>query len=472
MSVAATPIDRPILFRPTDRQAEFLAAAEDEVLYGGAAGGGKSTALAIDALGLQQGAIHNPRYRAIVFRKTFPQLKDFIDRTRALYPAIVVGARYLEQARLWRFPSGAELIFGAIEADDDVQRYQGPEYQWIGFEELTTWASSHAWDFMRTRLRGTDLRRYMRATCNPGDVGGRWVQERWQIPDDGAECARALPVAIPPIGDEPGRTVTAHLRFVPARLSDNPFIDPDYAANLARMPEQRRRALLGGRWDVYDVPGAIYAGELAQLREGGRLTRVPHDPAAPVLTAWDLGIGDYTSVWCLQQIGREVHAIDFIQNKDAALGEYLVQLAIRRDTQGWRFARHLMPHDAQARELMSGNKSRAQFVRDSGLGPVQIVPQAPLEDGIHATKLLLSRLWIDAARCEAGVASLSNYRRTYSNTLSTFNALPVHDWASHGADALRCAAMGLRPPPPAAAPKPAPREEWYVPPSRAGWMGM
>jgi hypothetical protein len=97
--------DRPIIWQPTARQSEFLEASEDELLYGGAAGGGKSDALVIDALGLQVQAVTKPEYRALILRKTFGELKEIVDRTRALYPQIVPGAVYRQQDGLWQFPS-------------------------------------------------------------------------------------------------------------------------------------------------------------------------------------------------------------------------------------------------------------------------------------------------------------------------------------------------------------------------------
>ena len=98
-----------VIWRPTDRQAEFLAAPEDEVLYGGSAGGGKTDALVIDALGGQCRAAEQPEYRALMLRRSYPELKEIVDRTQAIYPRVYPGSRYVEPE--WRFPSGARLEF-------------------------------------------------------------------------------------------------------------------------------------------------------------------------------------------------------------------------------------------------------------------------------------------------------------------------------------------------------------------------
>ncbi len=320
---------------------------------------------------------------------------------------------------------------------------------------------------MRTRLRGTHLKLYMRATCNPGGVGGKWVQARWRIPDDGSAVSHTVSVTVPGTKGEPDRTTEVRLRFIPARVSDNPHISASYAANLMRLPDQQRRALLDGRWDVYDVPGAIYAAELGAMRDQGRISRVPYDPASPVYTAWDLGIGDSTSIWFLQLVGREVHLISFYEASGEGLGHFAGLIADKRDRLGWRFARHYLPHDVQARELMTGAKTRQAFLIEQKIGPVVVVKRGEVEDGIHAVRMLLPRAWIDAEGCRDGIDALTNYRRAYNSMMGQFQAAPVHDSWSHGCDALRCLAMGLTAERTVAPSRP--RE--HVPMGPGSWMG-
>ena len=129
------------LWSPTDKQQEFLSSSFDEVLYGGSAGGGKSDALLIDALGLQQNALRWNRYKAILFRKTFPELGELVDRSKAIYPLIFPGATYSMAEHEWRFPSGAKILFGYMDKDEDRYKHQGSEYQWVGWDELTHWSN-------------------------------------------------------------------------------------------------------------------------------------------------------------------------------------------------------------------------------------------------------------------------------------------------------------------------------------------
>jgi hypothetical protein len=444
------------LWTPTPKQIEFLEAPEEEVLYGGAAGGGKTDSLVIDALGLWQEAPNDPKYRAIVLRRSFPELREVIDRSRRLYPHIVPGAEYHESAKEWRFPSGAKLLFGYAERSADVFQYQGQEFQYIGWEELTQWPSSECYDYLLTRLRGTTLKKLVRSTCNPGGVGSRWVQERWGIPDDGAASL------IDQTMDVDGETVRWRRRFIPARLSDNPHLGTDYKAMLLKQTETQRKALLDGRWDVQEIPGQIYKAELEAARSDGRVTRVPYDPSVPVHTFWDLGIGDATTIWFVQIVGREVHVIDCYSASGESLAHYFGVL----DSKPYRYADDNLPHDARARELGTG-KSREEMFRANGR-KVRIVANIGVEDGINAARLLFPRVWFDADKCKPGIEALTHYRREYNDKMGEFKATPVHDWASHFADGFRYVAVGLKD-----RDKPKPATPTKRPATRmaGGWMG-
>lgn len=420
---------------PTPKQAEFLAAAEDEVLFGGSAGGGKSDALIVDALGLgpDRNALEWPKYRALLIRQTTPQLRELIDRTRALYPQIVDGAEYSEQAKEWRFPSGAKVIFGYAERDADAHQYQGQEYQWIGIDELGHFGSPYVWEYLSSRLRSTNrnVPCYMRATCNPGP---KWIRERFGFDIIGTASKQVVEVKL---GD--GSIVTKTLRFIPSRLRDNPHLGRDYEANLQRLPLQERAALLEGRWDVVEVPGAILADQLRDARAGGRIRQVPVQIEAPVHTTWDLGVGDATAIWLWQRIGGEIHAVGYIEDSGEGLPYYAGRLKTWALEHRATFGVHYAPHDIAVREFSSG-VSRIETARQHGIA-FEMVPNIGLEDGIHAARMLFPRVYFDAEACEAGIDSLTHYRRDYNARLSEYKATPVHDWASHGADAFRYLAL-------------------------------
>ena len=226
-----------VIFRPNDGpQTDFLAASETDVLYGGAAGGGKSYAMLVDPLRYAHRAAH----RALILRRSMPELRELIDKSRELYPKAFPGCKYKEVEKLWNFPSGAKIEFGFLERDADVYRYQGQAYSWIGFDEITHQATEFSWNYLASRLRTTDpeIIPYMRCTANPGGVGAHWVKKRYITPSPPNESFRG----------EDGLT----RKFIPARLDDNPYLARDgrYEQMLKALPPTQRRQLLEGDWEV------------------------------------------------------------------------------------------------------------------------------------------------------------------------------------------------------------------------------
>lgn len=165
-----------IVWQPQPRQAAFMARSEYEALYGGAAGGGKSDALVMEALR----QVHIPHYKALILRKTFPQLQELIDKTLHYYPRAFPKARYNATAHTWRFPGGARIIFGAMQYAKDRTKYQGQAYDFIAFDELTHFTfEEYSYLFSRNRPNGPGTRVYLRSTANPGGIGHGWVKERF-----------------------------------------------------------------------------------------------------------------------------------------------------------------------------------------------------------------------------------------------------------------------------------------------------
>jgi len=226
-----------IVFKPnTGPQTDFLAAGEQDVLYGGSAGGGKSYAMLVDPLRY----MHIKEHRALLLRKSMPELRELIDKSRELYPKAFAGAKFREVEKTWRFPSGASLEFGYLDRDADVYRYQGQSYTWIGIDELTQYPTEFPLQYLQSRLRTTNnqIQCYIRCTANPGGVGGHWVKKRYLDPSPPNESF---------IGQD---KITR--RFIPARLEDNPFLASDgkYEQMLMSLPVVQRKQLLEGNWDV------------------------------------------------------------------------------------------------------------------------------------------------------------------------------------------------------------------------------
>ena len=186
------------------------------------------------------------------------------------------------------------------------------------------------------------------------------------------------------------------------------------------------------------VKGAVYGRDIQQVAEQGRITSIPIDPALPVDTDWDLGIGDAMAIWFSQSLRTgEVRLVDYYEASGEGFPHYIQMLR----NKGYVYGKHWAPHDIQVRELSTG-KSRLDVAVSLGLRfeltpRVQKTESGEVEEGIHAVRMLLPRCWFDGVRCKDGIEALKHYRRDYNQRLDEFKATPVHDWASHGADAFR-----------------------------------
>ncbi len=245
----APMVRRPVIWRPQEKQALFLARPEDEALYGGAAGGGKSDALVMEALR----QIDKPYYKGLILRKTFPQLGELVDKSLRYYPLADAGAVYNASTHTWRFSSGAKVIFGSLGHPRDKYNYQGQAYDFIAFDELTQFSfEEYSYLFSRNRPNGPGTRCYIRATANPGGVGHGWVKERFITPAPPMTTLwDSVKIRFPD-----GREEMRHRSriFVPSTVFDNRILlehDPDYITRLASLPEAERKALLYGDWDSF-----------------------------------------------------------------------------------------------------------------------------------------------------------------------------------------------------------------------------
>jgi len=425
--------DRKILWEPSEKQRLFLSATEDEVLYGGAAGGGKSDALLVDALGASQNATEYSSYRAIIFRKSFPELEELIDRSQELYPQVVPGARFDAQSKNWNFPSGAKIRFRYMDHVKDRFKYQGHQYQYIGWDELTQHETDIGYRYLLSRLRGVDNRLswYVRATCNPGGFGHEWVKERWDVPDDGSQSNFKIQL----------RKKWWFRRFIPARIDDNKHLaDTDYKDQLEMLGEMERKALLDGRWDVAEIQGAIYQEEMREAYNQGRVLNIPIEKGIPVHTFWDLGRSDATAIWFLQRVGLENRFIDYEEGSFKDI-EYWAKTVLEK---GYLYGEHYMPHDADVKQLSFKNQSRKEMFIESGVKPITVVSRiAALEEGIDQTRAVFPSCFFDRKRCQQGLKALANYRRKFDEKNGTYSTVPLHNWASNGSDAFRQFGQGF-----------------------------
>jgi hypothetical protein len=185
------------------------------------------------------------------------------------------------------------------------------------------------------------------------------------------------------------------------------------------------------------VEGSYFGQILNELEEKKHMQEIPREELSRTFTAWDLGMGDSTSIWVAQLVGTEVRLIDYYENHGVGLDHYVKWI---KDNDYLK-AEHILPHDVRVRELGTG-KSRMEMLEESGL-EVKIAPRMGLDDGIQAVRRLLPRCWFNVPQVQIGLNCLRNYRRDYDEKRKIFYERPLHDWSSHGSDSFRYLALGL-----------------------------
>ena len=185
------------------------------------------------------------------------------------------------------------------------------------------------------------------------------------------------------------------------------------------------------------VEGSYYGQILNELEDKKHMQEIPREELSRTFTAWDLGMGDSTSIWVAQLVGTEVRLIDYYENHGVGLDHYVKWI---RDNDYIK-AEHILPHDVRVRELGSG-KSRLEMLEEAGL-EIKIAPRMGLDDGIQAVRRLLQRCWFNVPKVQTGLNCLRNYRRDYDEKRKIFYERPLHDWSSHGSDSFRYLALGL-----------------------------
>lgn len=203
----------------------------------------------------------------------------------------------------------------------------------------------------------------------------------------------------------------------------------------------------------FDAPiaGAYYARLLSKAEADGRIGIVPYDPRYQVITAWDLGVGDSTAIWFIQQNGNDVNVIDYYEASGVGADHY-AKLIREKD---YVYEGHILPFDADDREWGNNASSRVDVLKSLGVRPLRVLKRASVDDGINAGRMLLARAKFDKVRCERGLDALRNYQKRWDDTLKIFSTAPLHDWSSHGADAWRYLAQGLKQQPRSALIRPA-----------------
>lgn len=446
MTTAIT--EQKIVWEPSPKQSAFLACPDYEVLYGGAAGGGKTDALLIDLWCCQANGPGNPNHRAMFFRRTFTELKDAIDRAREIFPQFIEGIQYNKVEHIFTAPSGAKFELGYLQNDNDRFKYRGRAWNAIGFDELTLWSSPICYEYLMSRNRSVDitLPKVIRATTNPDGPGQRWVMDRWGIQETG-EATRIEQMMEFEVPDGNGGFKFVMMpiarTFIPAKLVDNPHLrGTGYREVLMRLQDDERDALLNGLWTGNRVRGAYYFTYQQKARQEGRIGNVPHQPGVPTNTFWDLGKNDTTAIWMHQAVGLDNRFFQSYENSGVYLPHYVSYLQGLAAELDISWGTHYLPHDARNETL--GAKSILTQLHQMWPGQrFEVVTRIPrVIDGINMLRACYSSFYFDKKNCSDGLGAMDLYRAKWDNRLGCFTDEPEHDKASNYADALRQFAQG------------------------------
>lgn len=188
------------------------------------------------------------------------------------------------------------------------------------------------------------------------------------------------------------------------------------------------------------VEGAYYAKQFTKLYSEQRIGAIPNNSHLPVMTFWDIGVGDSTSIWFVRQVGEQYHVIDYYENSGEGLRHYMKVLKDK----GYTYSEHWGPHDIDNREFGSDGKTRRELAREGYEIDGQkysmtfkVVPKLGVNDGIEQAREILPKCVFDEAKCETGINCLENYRKEWDDKRGCWKDKPLHDWTSHGSDAFR-----------------------------------
>ena len=273
------------------------------MLYGGAAGGGKTDCLTLEATRF----INTPGYHALLARRTFPMLQEIIDRTRIYYPAM--GGDYKAGEHRWYFPSGAKISMGHCQNDGDEYNYQGKEYQYIGLDEAGQFLPKQIlYLFSRCRSTNPTIPKRIRYATNPGGPAHQFLKDRFRIqqyPQGNVTFGELVEFDLGPMKIKE----MIHRVFIPAKLIDNPSLlqnDPAYVARLMQLPEIERKRLLEGLWDSFEGQVFIELNKELHGYDPKKVSQPFPPPEWEKFRTFDWGYSSPASVgwWAVDYDGR------------------------------------------------------------------------------------------------------------------------------------------------------------------------
>jgi hypothetical protein len=352
----ATPVGavNSIDLEISTKQAEFIEATATEVLFGGAAGGGKSHGQVIDAMLF---ALQYPRSKQIIFRRSYPELERSILRTMlSVYPR--GKYTYNQSSHSFRFYNGSIIDCGYLQNESDVYNYQSAEYDVIRFDELTHF-SEFTYTYMLSRLRGANgYPKHMKSSTNPTGAGRVWVKERFV---DIGEWGKEHTVTVGYRAD--GSAITSRRIFIPSKVYDNLFLmhsDPEYVTRLENLPESERMGLLNGEWDFFE---GQYFDEFRREAHTCTPFKIPDDWRRYV--AIDYGLDRLAAYWIAVDSLRNAYVYREYCESNLPISD-AAKAVLDHTAEGESIYAVLAPPDLWGRSQETG-KSKAVLFLEAGL---------------------------------------------------------------------------------------------------------
>ncbi|XYD08817.1 PBSX family phage terminase large subunit [Methylobacterium sp. NMS12] len=392
--------------------------ARYKVAYGGRGSGkswGFARALLIEAAQSPQRVLCTREFQISLVDSVHKLLADQIE-------SLGLSDFYEVQQTTIRGRNGSEFLFAGLRHNvSKIKSFEGCSRVWV--EEAQS-VSKSSWDTLIPTIRKPGSEIWI--TFNP-ELEADITYQRF-------------------VAHAPSNAIVRKVNW-----SENPWFPEELRiekdALLERDPVAHATVWEGHCKAVLD--GAIYANEILAATTAKRFTKVPYDPTKPVHTFWDLGRADKTSIWFAQIVGFEFRLIDFYENRGHALGHYLEvlkerALPVEQGGKGYVYGEHWLPHDAR-NELLASERTIEQQMWAAG-HRVRITPRLTVAAGIDAARKIFARCWFDEEACADGLQALRNYRFDVDPNTQAFSRAPLHDWASHAADAFRYFAIGIAEP--------------------------
>lgn len=237
-----------IIWQPHEGpQTEFLSSPQYEVGFFGGRGSGKSDCLLMDPVRF----LTNPHFRGLIIRRTIPALRELLLRARDLYPQIMPGSVWKEQAKVYEFPSGATLEFGYFDHMTDYDRYHGRQFCWLGLDEISQYESQEYYEKIKSVVRSIhkDLPVRVRSTTNPSGPGRVWIRDYFGIKST-QNTGIITSIIQTPLGE-----LSVGRKYIKSTIFDNPSLiesDPHYVARLSSLSPALRKQWLEGDFDASD----------------------------------------------------------------------------------------------------------------------------------------------------------------------------------------------------------------------------